>query len=241
MENATLISFAGFLDENMPPELKSNNPDAGTDWIYAGQDSDLEFSWDLPTDLGGDEEDQPATVYMMKAKLTPSGVNCFFYMPNQRRPRQSIHVPMRLPESPEEFQDSLVTFLETMDGVIEIFESTAFKTKLSSKFKQVPLSSVFGMFNKKKEEPEAEPEAPAAPSLDAAIQSKDENAVLAAARGKFRVKGDQIIDIYNLAKELRSNKLMNLVKTLKAESQQVDAFVSSLLEEECPLKKPEVG
>lgn len=40
-----------------------------------------------------------------------------------------------------------------------------------------------------------------------------------------------MIDIYNLAKELRSNKPMNLVKSLQAESRQVDRFVSSLLGE----------
>jgi hypothetical protein len=235
IDNATLISFAGFLDENMPPVLNSGVPE-GVEWVYSGRkDSDLEFWWDLPIGMAYDDETkQDELVYGMKVKLTPSTMNCFMYHPKQSRPRQSISVPVLWPSGPEEFQEGLVKFLEALDGVISIFENSAFKTKLKDTIKSVPLSSVFGAFKNREQEPAAEPETPGPkkPDLAAAIASKDEDAILAAARGKYRVKADQIIDIYNVAKELRSNKLMNLVKSLQAESRRVDRFVNALLDDQ---------
>jgi len=236
IDNATLISFAGFLDENMPPVLESGAPE-GVKWVYSGRvkDSDLEFWWDLLIGMAYDDETkQGDEIYGLKVKLTPSSMNCFLYHPKQSRPRQSISVPVLWPPSPEEFQDGLVRFLEALDGVISIFEHSAFKTKLKDTIKTAPLSFVFGSFKKSEEEPVLAPEAPGPqkPDLSAAIASKDENAILAAARGKYRVKADQIIGIYNVAKELRSNKLMNLVKSLQAESRRVDRFVNTLLDDQ---------
>lgn len=79
-----------------------------------------------------------------------------------------------------------------------------------------------------------QPEQPAAvkATLEAAIAAKDEAAIFKLATPGQRIKADQILDIHALAKELRSNRLMNLVKSLRVEStvQLANDLVHRLLE-----------
>jgi hypothetical protein len=71
------------------------------------------------------------------------------------------------------------------------------------------------------EEPRGEQKTTVSPKVELAMALKgdDEDAIIRAVNSMpHRWKSDDVLDVYNKAKELRSNKLMNLVRLLKTES-----------------------
>lgn len=249
--------FVKFIDDNAP-EFESSAP-TGYGYAYGGlltgkltggkkAEGLQDFVWDCPVDLG-DERHAPV-IYSLRVRLRADGKATGTLLkpsgPGLLRPSGTTAAAIRMPESEAEFQESLVTFAEMVDQMLAVLETSEkpapddVKTSQWNTDPEGPTST--STFAPRFDEPSA---SSAEPDLDQALSSKDETAVLRAARGKFRVKPDQIIDIYNLAKELKSNRLMNLAKGLRAESARVDLLVHTLLEDHegvcAKLKAPSIG
>ena len=130
----------------------------------------------------------------------------------------------------EDAEQSIVSYLELIDKLLQFSDSNI--QQWHNQWKK--LRELSG--EKKEEQPELaleepEPEEPVKATLSQAIAGGDENAIIAAARDHLHWKADEILDLYSKAKELRSNKLMNLAKavTAKQESMTIQESIVNLL------------
>ena len=130
----------------------------------------------------------------------------------------------------EDAEHSIVGYLELVDQLLQLSDSNI--QQWHNQWRN--LRELSG--GKKDEQPEfasEEPanEEPAKATLSQVIAGGDENAIIAAASGHPRWKADEILDLYSKAKELRSNKLMNLAKaaTAQQESMTIQESIVNLL------------
>lgn len=218
-----LHQLANMIDTELKPsgllknclELPSSSPDA-VDWLFDGRIAPMKFAWSLYAPSLDRE-------YTLVVRLTNTGIGCAV------TGLVSTSLPFNWSQWAENFDSD---FRQALMQAVSMVEHAIFKTPLAKDMKKVPFSELTGSAEPEREPyPEPEPERPAKTNdLEAALASKDEGKVIAALRGKVRAPSDTILDVYNLAKELKSNRLMNLVKGLQAESSAVDRLVNQLLE-----------
>lgn len=129
-------------------------------------------------------------------------------------------LPIELPTTPDA---QFAAYLEVMESVIEIVVDSYLAATTAPEDGAVPVTEP-GSASKQFDEP-------AKPTLRGAIQSQDEAGIVKLATGK-RLPADTILDIYQVARAKRSNKLMNLVRSLRVESAALAAnqVVRQLLE-----------
>jgi len=167
----------------------------------------VDFIWQLEgmsekglAALGGDKAyDVP--VYVNVRFRDDGKVDFKLFVGSASKPRSST----RFEFSPQgDSSEGLTSFMELMDQLLQMTDETIQKYALTWVKQKLA-------FDYHPSSPEAHPIEQPKPSITQVIKTGDEAAIITAVRGQ-RLKSDEVIELFSRAKELRSNKLMNLVK-----------------------------
>lgn len=117
---------------------------------------------------------------------------------------------------PNDLQDTVTRYFEVVDDLLQIADSTI------QEWSSVWLDP--GLVR-----PTQEPPKVPKVMLDQALKTNDEEAIIKASQDHAVWKADDIIDLFAKAKELRSNRLMNLVRSISARNESVKKAVKRLV------------
>jgi len=155
--------------------------------------------------LAGDGRSESSTSVVIMTKIGPLKRRMSFKLMIGGKPVSASYAQFW---PTEDLRDSAVSYLDLMTQIFQIVDDTLAK-HADIWFGKKPAHRLA-----KKQKPPMD--------LEAALASGSEDAIILAARSGNKLTTDQIIDIYNKAKELRSNKLTNFVRTLQTESTGAD-------------------